>query len=261
MPRSGLTLVFSLVGSLLVLFLLIPLFLFLIGVSLSDLMNYGLSEDAIDALYVSLAASTISTLILLALGIPISYLFARREFRVKELLKSLIDLPLVIPHGVAGIALLVAFNSRAPLGSILASAGITIEDSFWGIVAVMCFVAAPLAVDTLTDAFLSIDPNLEYVARSLGASEWRAFASVTLPLAIRSVITASIMAWARGMSEVGAILIVAYYPKSINVVIMDRFWTHGLNAARATALPLLLISVASFVLLKWIAGRKRIDRS
>lgn len=256
MPRCSLILTFSILGSILILFLLVPLLLFFIGISPSDLMEYGLSEDALESLYIALAASSLSTILLLLLGIPTSYLIARRTFRGRELVRSLVDLPLVIPHGVAGISILVAYNSRAPLGSLLAKAGIIIEDSFWGIVAAMCFVSAPLAVDTLVDGFLSSDRNLEYVARSLGASEWRTFTSVTLPLALRSIVTASIMVWARGMSEVGAILIVAYYPKSINVVIIDRFWTHGMNAARATALPLVVISVVCFVLLKWLAGRK-----
>ncbi|MCS7102308.1 MAG: ABC transporter permease [Candidatus Korarchaeum sp.] len=256
MRWSSLILSFSVIGSLLILFLLIPLISLFTGISLNDLMRYGLSEDALNALCVALAASSMSTLILLLSGIPISYVIARKGFAGRDLVRSLLDLPLVIPHGVAGIAILGAYNSRAPLGSLIAEVGIFVEDSFWGIVAVMCFVSAPLMVDTLVDGFLSVDQSLEHVARSLGASEWRAFSSVTLPLASRSVVTASLMSWARGISEVGAILIVAYYPKSINVLIMDRFWTYGLEAAKATALPLLAISMACFILLKRLSGRK-----
>ncbi|MEM0268621.1 MAG: ABC transporter permease [Candidatus Korarchaeum sp.] len=256
MHRSLLISTFSVLGSLLILFLLAPLLSFFTGISLSDLMKYGLREDALNALCITIAASSLSTILLLLLGIPISYVIARRTFRGRDLIRSLVDLPLIIPHGVAGIAILIAYNSRAPLGSLLARTGIIIEDSFWGIVTVMCFVSAPLMVDTLIDGFLSVDQSLEHVARSLGASEWRTFLTVTLPLSFRSVITASIMAWARGISEVGALLIVAYYPKSINVLIMDRFWNYGLEAAKATALPLLAISVSCFILLKWLSGRR-----
>lgn len=255
MMLRSMTLLFSAVGSLLVLFLLVPLFSLLVGVSPSDLARYGLSEDSLKALYLSLAASSTSTAMLLLSGIPMAYLIARKGFPGRELVRSLIDLPLVLPHGIAGIALLGAYNSRAPLGSLLAGAGIVLEDSFWGIVAAMCFVSAPLMVDTLVDGFLSVDRSLEHVARSLGASEWRTFIAVTLPLASRSVITASLMSWARGMSEVGALLVVAYYPKSMNVLIMDRFWNQGLGAAKATALPLLAISVACFFLLKRLSRR------
>ncbi|RDD52800.1 MAG: ABC transporter permease subunit [Candidatus Korarchaeota archaeon NZ13-K] len=256
MRASSLMISFSIAGSLLILFLLIPLISLLYGVSLSDLMRYGLSEDAVNALIIALAASSLSTILLLIFGIPLSYLIARRDFPGRGLVRSIMDVPLAIPHGVSGIAILLAYNSRAPLGSLLAKVGLAMEDSFWGIVAVMCFVAAPLMIDTLTDGFLSVDPDLEHVARSLGATEWESLARVTLPLALRSIVTASIMAWARGLSEVGAILIVAYYPKSINVLIMDRFWTYGLNAARATALPLLSLSLACFILLKWLSGRR-----
>ena len=249
--RLNLLKAFGIFGAFLIIFLLIPIIFFIIWTDPKDVVRYGLDDTALEALMIGVSASLLSTSLLLISGIPLSYFLSRREFRGKGLLKAIIDLPLVIPHGVAGIMLLMAYNSRAPVGLLLSKAGITIEDSFYGIVAVMAFVSAPIMIGSLIEGFNSIDLNLEYVARSLGASEWRTFIEVTLPLSLRFIITGSLLSWGRGISEVGAILIVAYYPKSINVLIMDRFWTHGLRAASATALPLFLMSVAIFIIVRY----------
>lgn len=246
---------FAALGFLLILFILLPLASLTVGTSPREVIKYGFDSEALSALYIGISASLLATVILMALGIPLAYVLAKREFRGRELIKALIDLPLIIPHGVAGIALLVAYNSRTMIGSLLTNLGLKLEDSFWGIVAVMAFVSAPLMVDSLIDGFLGVDVNLEYVARSLGASESTTFWKVTMPLASRSLITGSLLSWARGMSEVGALLIVAYYPKSINVLIMERFWTYGLKVAKATALPLLVISLVSFVAIRRFSRR------
>ncbi len=247
---------FAALSLLLISFILIPLASLIMSTSPQEVVAYGLDSEAIYALYIGVSASVLATIILILLGVPLAYLLARRDFKGRDLMKALVDLPLVVPHGVAGIALLVAFNSRATLGSIFSSLGIRLEDSFWGIVAVMAFVSTPLMIDALVDGFSSIDISLEHVARSLGASESETFWRITLPLASRSLVTGSLLSWARGMSEVGALLIVAYYPKSINVLIMERFWTYGLQVAKATAFPLLLISLITFVLIRRFSGRK-----
>ncbi len=256
MPSLRIAHFFAAIALLLISFILIPLASLLMGTSPQEVATYGLDNEALYALYIGVSASILATIILILLGVPLAYLLARKEFRGRDLMKALVDLPLVVPHGVAGIALLVAFNSRAALGSILSSLGIRLEDSFWGIVAVMAFVSTPLMIDALVDGFLGVDVSLEHVARSLGASESETFWRITLPLASRSLITGSLLSWARGMSEVGALLIVAYYPKSINVLIMERFWTYGLQVAKATAFPLLLISLVTFVLIRRFSGRR-----
>ena len=249
----GLTQFFSVVGSALVFFLTFPLLL-LFHVSPDLVVKYGLDGEALSALYTGVLASSTSTALLLLFGVPLGYVLSRCEFPGKGLVQAFIDLPFLLPHGVAGIAVLLAYNSRAPIGSVLASLGLRVEDSFWGVVAAMMYVSAPLAVNALRDGFSSVSPRLEHVARSLGASQAYVFFRVTLPLTLRHLVTAAILSWARGLSEVGALLIVAYYPLSINVLIMERFWTMGLEAARATALPLLVISIASFVLARRLAG-------
>ncbi len=247
---------FAALALLLISFIVVPLASLLLGTSSQEIVKYGLDSEALYALYIGISASIIATVLLIISGVPLAYLLTRRDFKGRDLIKALVDLPFVIPHGVAGIALLVAFNSRTPLGFILSNLGMKLEDSFWGIVSVMAFVSVPLMVDALIDGFSGVDTDLEHVARGLGASESETFWRITLPLASRSLVTGSLLSWARGMSEVGALLIVAYYPKSINVLIMERFWTYGLQVAKATAIPLLVISLTTFVLIRRFSGRR-----
>ncbi len=215
--------------------------------------NHMLATQARNAFITTFEASGIAAAILVALGTPLAYVLARYEFPGKLLVESLVDIPLMIPHVVAGIMVLMAFGRRGLLAS-LTGVSVTIEDTFWGIVLAMTFVAIPLAVDTAKVAFQSIDPMLEAVARSLGASRWRAFTSVTLPLSIKGIAAGAILAWARALSEVGAILVVAYYPKTVNVLILEWLSVYGLKYAVALAVPLVLLSLALFTAFRFVWG-------
>ena len=249
--------VFSCIGSIIVLFLVIPLMSFLLSLRIDYVVTYGFDTEAVHALFIGMIASSVSTMLSLLFGVPLSYVLARRDFYGKGIVESIIDVPFLIPHGIAGIVVLIAYNSRAPLGSVLANLSMKVEDSFWGIVFAMLFVSVPIVVDTVREGFKLVPPDVEYVARSLGASEWYTFSRVTLPIISKHLVVASLLCWARGMSEVGAILVVAYYPKSINVLIMERFWTYGLEVAKATAFPLLVISLLIFVVIRRIVGGLR----
>ena len=251
--------VFSTAGSLLVLLLLAPLLAFLRAVDpaiLSSVLSEpALLSEAFDSMARTALAATLSSLTLTGVGIPLAYVLARHEFRLKGLVEALIDIPLMLPHAVAGIMVLSAFGRRGLLGPVLTPLGLNADDTFWGIVAAMMFVSAPIAVDTIRVGIESVDPYLELVARSLGASSLRAFLTITLPMSARSVATGFILSWARAVSEVGAILIVAYYPKTINVLIMEWFNMYGLGYAVALALPLVVLSVALFALVRVVVGR------
>ncbi len=211
-------------------------------------------EEVLKALALSVKAATTATLLLLVTGVPLAYLLARLEFPGKRVLEALIDLPLVVPHAVVGIMLLVAFGPRTSMGELLQHLGVVIEDSFWAIVAVFCFMGAPLLVDCARDGFTSIDPYLEGVARCMGASPLRVFVTISLPLAARSILTGALLAWARAMSEVGALLIIAYYPKTINILVVEWFHTYGLPHAIALTCIILPVSVAVFTLLRTVLG-------
>ncbi|NLF03396.1 MAG: ABC transporter permease, partial [Anaerolineales bacterium] len=187
-----------------------------------------------------------------------AYLLARREFRGKRLVEGLIDLPLVIPHTAAGVALLMAFGRRAPLGRLGAAVGLSFTDSLAGTVAAMLFVSLPLLVNGAREGFRAVDPELERVALTLGADPWQAFALVTLPLAWRGILSGALMMWARGLSEFGAVAILSYHPKIIPVLVYERFAGFGLAAARPVAVILLIAAMFVFVLLRSV-GRPKSD--
>src|SRR5205814_6541960 len=143
---------------------------------------------------------------------PLAYLLARRRFPGHAGVAALVDLPLLIPHPVAGIALLLALGRQTTAGSILAALGARITGTPIGIIAAMTFVAAPLFVAAAREAFEQVDPRLEGVARTLGDSRYRALRRETLPLATRGLLAASIVMWSRAASEFGAIVGLTYNP-------------------------------------------------
>jgi len=220
-----------------------------------------------DAVYLSILltvwAALLATVAGLLLGVPLAYLLARHKFKGKRLLESLIDVPIVIPHSAAGIALLFVFGRQQIFGSLFGEMGIRFVDSLAGIVVAMLFVSVPFLIDSARDGFKAVDVRLEKVARTLGASPWRTFFRVSLPLAWRTILSGSIMMWARAMSEFGAILILAYHvpflgehPTVAPILIYERFNNFGLDAARPIAVLLIAISTIVFVTLRTLTSRK-----
>lgn len=247
-------------ASLLIAFLLIPLITLIRAVPPNEFVGAITDPEAVRAVILSLASGALAATIATVLGVPLGYILSRSEFRGKRLVEGLLDLPLVMPHSVAGIAVLLAYNSRSPVGSVLMDLGIRLEDSFWGIVAAMTFVSAPFAVNFAREGFSSVDIGLEYVARSLGAGPVKMFFTISLPLAIRGVITGWLMTLARAISEMGAVMIVAYHPTVGSVLVYEWFTTRGLRAAAALSLVLLLASLgvlAGLRAVRWSGGALR----
>jgi len=237
-------------ASIVVAMLTIPiLFLALKGASA---VSEALRTEALKAVALSLEAGALSATLSTIFGVPLAYILSRLDFKGKGLVESILDLPLILPHTVAGIAVLLAFSSRSPLGSALTPLGLRIEDSFWGIVLAMTFVSAPFAVDFSRRGFDSVDVDLELVARSLGASPTRVFLTVSLPLASRAVATGWLMSMARSISEVGAIMVVAYHPTVGSVLVLEWLAIRGLRAAAGLSLILLVASLAVLAGLRFL---------
>lgn len=137
-------------------------------------------------------------------------------------------------------------------------------DTLAGVVIAMMFVSVPFLIDSARDGFKSVDVRLEKVARTLGASPWRTFFRVSLPLAWRNILSGSIMMWARAISEFGAIIILAYHipflgghPMAAPVLVYYRFNNFGLDAARPVAVLVILISLIAFVVLRTLTTREQ----
>jgi molybdate transport system permease protein len=167
------------------------------------------SPLVVDALRLSAITSTITLLIALACGTPLAYLLARREFPGKAVIDVLVDLPIVLPPTVAGVALLVTLGRRGVIGEDLDAAGINIAFTTTAVILAQTFVSAPFYIRTAKAGFEAVTPTYEGVASTLGASPWRTFLRVTLPLARPSIVAGAILCWARALSELGATLIFA----------------------------------------------------
>jgi molybdate/tungstate transport system permease protein len=250
MNRKSLRLVFSILGSLLLLFILIPIVNILISSSPQALKQTFTDREFIRSISLTFTASGIATLITLFTGLPLAYLLARHRFPGKSIVESILDLPIVIPHTAAGIALLMVYGSRGLFGKTVASFGINFIDSLAGIVVAMAFVSLPYLVNLSRTAFASIDIELEQAAYVDGATSIQNFQHVILPLAWRGIFSGILMMWARGISEFGAVVILAYNPKIIPVLIFERFQGFGLEAAQPVAVLLILIVLVTFILLR-----------
>jgi molybdate/tungstate transport system permease protein len=170
------------------------------------------------------------------------------------------DLPLVIPHPVAGIALLLVLGRASPVGSVLYAAGLRVAGSSTGIVCAMLFVSAPLYVSAAREAFARVDARYESVARTLGDDAWRAFRRVTLPLSARGLTAAGVVMWARAVSEFGAIVILTYNPKVASVLSYDRFTSFGLSEALPVAAVLVLLALVPLAALRALRGNEPVAR-
>jgi molybdate/tungstate transport system permease protein len=247
---------FLLLAGLILAFIAAPILKMILASSPSILLDSLLDREVSASISLTLYAALIATVIGFVLGVPLAYLLAKSRFPGKRLIEGLIDLPIVIPHSAAGIALLFVFGRNYFMGKTFSFMGIQFLDSLAGIVIAMIFVSVPFLIDSAKEGFSKVDPRLENVARTLGASRWQTFVRVSFPLAWRSIMAGNIMMWARGMSEFGAVIIIAYHPMIAPVLVYEKFETYGLNYARPIAVLLILISMVVFVLLRVLLYRR-----
>lgn len=244
------TIVSALLASLFLFFLLAPL-VGLVGIGgASGVKQLGTDADLRGALGLTVFTATTATLCAIAGGTPVAYALARGRFPGRAVLAAAIDLPLLVPHPVAGIALLLVLGRGSPLGGALLAAGLRLTGSMFGIVCAMLFVSAPLYVAAAREAFGRVDRRYEAVARTLGDSAWAAFRRVTLPLSSRGLTAAAIVMWARAVSEFGAIVVLTYNPKVVSVLSYDRFTSLGLAGALPVAAVLVLLAIVPLVALR-----------
>lgn len=240
----------ALAASLLLLFLAVPI-LQLVGAGGAEgLGRLGSDGELRASLALTAFTATVATLLGVLGGTPLAYLLARRDFPGRAVLSAVLDLPLLIPHPVAGIALLLLLGRESAVGGAALEMGLRIVGSPLGIIAAMLFVSAPLFVSGAREAFAKVDPRYEGVARTLGDSPWSAFRRVTLPLAGRGLLASSVVMWARAVSEFGAIVILTYNPKVVSVLSYDRFTSYGLSEALPVAAALAILALVPLTLLR-----------
>jgi molybdate transport system permease protein len=231
-------------------FLTLPVLAIFLDSPPAELVDALGEPGALDALWLSLQTSTTALAIIVAVGTPAAYLLATRRFRGRALVITLIELPLVLPPAVAGIALLAAVGPSGILGAAIEDAGVRLTFETAGVVVALTFVASPYYLRQAQAAFGALDSSWLEASRTLGASPVRTFARVAVPTAAPGLLTGGALAFGRALGEFGATLMfagsLAGITQTAPLAIYERFAT---DFEGALALSAVLVAVSAAILL------------
>jgi molybdate/tungstate transport system permease protein len=256
MNIQGTSLVFAALGGLVLLFIIAPLLNMYLNCSQEQLKDTIGDTEVKQSIWLTIWTSMAATLLFSIPAIPLAYLLARMQFPFRKLINGIINLPVVIPHSAAGIALLGVLSRGSLLGGAAEKVGLSFVGSPLGIMAAMAFVSIPFLINAARDGFAAVPTRLEKAAQNLGASPARVFFTISVPLAKRSILSGMILMWARGMSEFGAVLIIAYHPMITPVLLYEKFTSFGLSYARPIAVIFITISLILFVILRLLTRER-----
>jgi len=251
------SLVFAALGGAVLLFIIAPLAGMLLDSSYDELAETAVDAEVRASIWLTLWTSMAATLVLAVAAVPFAYLLARKNFPLKRLVTAVVDLPIVIPHSAAGIAILGIVARDTLVGRAAERAGIEFVGGPAGIIVAMAFVSLPFLVNAAREGFAAVPERLEKAALSLGASPTRVFFTVSMPLAWRAIVSGLVLMWARGLSEFGAIVVVAYHPIVTPVLIYERFGAFGLKHARPVSVLFIGVCLVFFIVLRLLARHER----
>ena len=246
----------------LLIFFILPLLALVLRVPLRDPLAALTDPAVVQAIQLSLVTTLATLALTLAGGTPLALLLARRRFPGHALVETLIDLPVVLPPSVAGIALLVAFGRFGLLGGVLTAFGITLPFTTVAVIMAQLFVAGPLYIRTAIGAFGDIHRDLEDAAAVDGAGPLRIFRFITLPLAFAPLSGGAVMTWARALGEFGATILFAGNLQGITQTMPLAIYLgfeQNLNDALTLSLLLLFISFAVLFLVRGVLRQRTVD--
>lgn len=242
----------------LVLLITVPLLALVAGTLGSPLLA-GLRHPLVaPALWLTFFTSAVALVIVVTTGTAVAWRLANARSRWARGIELLLQLPIVVPPAVAGLALLLAFGRQGPLGDLLYTRGISVAFTPVAVVLAQIFVSAPFYVQAATAAFRRVEPGSMLVARSLGASPARVFCAVVLPAAFPALLGGAAVSWARAVGEFGATLMFAGNLPGVTQTLPVAIYTvmeSDLSAARALSLVLILFSGSLLWLLRWSGAR------
>ena len=248
--RPGFTALLTVALSGTIAFLTLPVLAIFLDAGPGAILSSLGEETAREALWLSLETTSIALAIILVVGTPAAYLLATRPFPGRAVVITLVELPLVLPPAVAGIALLAAVGPSGILGGTLEGLGVRLSLETAGVVVALTFVASPFYLRQAQAAFASVDRTLLDASRTLGASEARSFARVMVPSAMPGLVAGTALALGRSLGEFGATLMFAGSFQGITqtapLAIYDRFAT---DFDSALALSAVLVAVSAGILL------------
>ena len=231
-------------------FLIIPCISLLHRLASIDVLDSLAGRQIEQAIALSGVTTGITTIIAIIAGTPVAYLLARRDFAGKSIIDTFIDLPILIPPSVAGIALLLAFGRRGLIGGYLSELGVEIPFTQSAVILAQLFVAAPFYIKSAQIGLSSIDPELEEAAEIDGASSWMRFRLITAPLAMQAFAGGAIMTWARALGEFGATIIFAgNFPGRTQTMPLAIYMGFEIDFKIAVTLSMILLILSFGVLL------------
>jgi molybdate transport system permease protein len=221
------------------------------------------SGPVLDALTLSLVTTAISLTLTIALATPLAHVLARRRFRGASVVETIVDLPIVLPPSVAGLALLLALGRRGILGAPLAELGIEIPFTVVAVIIAQMFVSAPFFIRAARAGFLGVDRDFEDAARVDGASERQLAWAITIPLAAPALASGIVMTWARVLGEFGATIMFAGNfdgrTQTLPLVVYGKFQTGDVDASVAAATILILAAFAVLIAVRGIRWGRALD--
>ena len=250
MRRRILLLMLSLIIAITILFFTLPLLSLLLRITPEEFISAIQEPNVKSAIFLSLITATTATILTVLIGTPLAYLNARIPYPGRDVVETLIDLPIVLPPSVAGLALLVLLGRRGLIGSWLNDNGVMIIFTTFAVVIAQVFVAGPLYIRQAKSAFAMVDPVYESAARTLGASPLKAFLKVTVPLAKTGLISGVILCFARAIGEFGATIMVAgNLPGKTQTMPLAIYSLMQSDLTASIALSLVLISISCIILI------------
>jgi len=237
-----------------VFFLSVPILKMFLGVGSEKLLEAIKDGEVTSSIWLTMKVSAWAMIFVLFTGLPLAYLIARYDFYGRSFIEAIIDIPIMIPHTAAGIALLTTFGDTL-LGDFFKFFGIEFVGTEYGIMIAMMFLSAPFLINAAKDGFRKVDVKLEKVARTLGASPLSVFFRITIPNAKKDIINGALMMWSRGLGEFGAVIILVYHPMTTPVLIFDRFNSYGLSFSAPVAAVIIAYSVVVFLIVRFITGK------
>ena len=257
-PQTKLSRLWRLTSLPMLLFLSLPILALILRIPPADLVENLRQPNVFQAIALSLGTTLISTMIIILAGTPLAYSQARGQFRYSRLVDTLIDLPLVLPPAVAGVALLMTFGRRGIFGGILDDLGLHIAFTPIAVIIVQVFIAAPFYIKSAALGFSNIDHELEQAAALDGASSTQIFRLLTIPLSWSALLGGSVMSWARALGEFGATIIFAgNFPGRTQTMPMAIYIGFELDLDIALTLSVILITLSFLALFiaKFILNR------
>ena len=257
-PRAKVSSIWRWLSVPMLLFLGIPIVALLLRISPVSLVENLRQTEVLQAMGLSLVTTLITTLIIIIAGTPLAFSHSRGPYRLSRLVDTLIDLPLVLPPAVAGVALLMAFGRRGIVGSLLADFGLHIAFTPIALIIVQVFVAAPFYIKSASLAFANIDWELEHAAALDGANSLQIFRFLTIPLSWSALLGGSVMSWARALGEFGATIIFAgNFPGRTQTMPLAIYigFEIDLDIALTLSVILILLSFLALFVAKFILNR------